>query len=145
MLLDYFDWYHTVIVYDTAGVLTRIQGESLASALRDHPDYPRPYVISFNATLNPDYNEMLTEARRYARGMYMSVRMSNVCSLVRTATVDDVSAHELLRYRYVDSTYLSHSSYSMVTHSTHKLSSFHYILTDFSDVITLMHDLRVTL
>ena len=66
--LSYFKWYHTVIVYDTNGILTLIQGEMLKTTLRDDPRYPRPYVITFDARRPVDYDEILIEASQYARG-----------------------------------------------------------------------------
>ena len=67
-LLSYFDWQHTAIVYDTHNPLMRIQGDSLVLALRDDPSKWRPFALSFDARTNFDYEEILKEASKYARG-----------------------------------------------------------------------------
>ena len=78
--LSFFDWYHTAIIYDVYGILTRLQGLTLNTALRDDPRYPRPFVITFDARLTIDYDEMLLEASKYARGRCCSIIVENFMS-----------------------------------------------------------------
>ena len=57
------------ILYDIHDILMEIQGTALTTALREHPDFARPYDIPFDTTKNPDFRQMLVETRRHARGI----------------------------------------------------------------------------